>query len=186
MREGGQYRVNIQYQYLDREGRGLVFCSRFSAERLLQKGHLFASGDAKSSNTGMSYQYLPSGKKHLARSKHLHLARNIWQETSASFKESGHCLASQLLLRIEWSQLAHINSAACCLVGGPAVSQSQCRAAACSSDGHHPRLEKLWLMLALPRGPQAKGSATSAMNFELWIFSTISNFDAGGDDKLWI
>ena len=75
--EGGRSIFNIQYQYLDRGGRGLVFCSRFSAERLLQKGHLFASGDAKSSNTGMSYQYLPSGKKHLARSKHLHLARNI-------------------------------------------------------------------------------------------------------------
>ena len=97
--EGGSRSIfNIQYQYLDRGGRGLVFCSRFSAERLLQKGHLFASGD---SNTGMSYQYLPSGKKHLTR--------NI-------SKESGHCLASQLLLRIEWSQLAHINSAACCLV----------------------------------------------------------------------
>ena len=63
MREGGQYS-----QYLGRWGRGLVSCSRFSAERLLQKGHLFASGDAKSSNTGMLYQYLPSGKKHLARS----------------------------------------------------------------------------------------------------------------------
>ena len=58
---------NIQYQYLDRGGRGLVFCTT--------KGHLFASGDAKSSNTGMSSSYLPSGKKHLARSKHL--ARNI-------------------------------------------------------------------------------------------------------------
>ena len=75
--EGGRSIFNIQYQYLDRGGRGLVFCSRFSAGRLLQKGHLFASGDAKSSNTGISYQYLPSGKKHLARSKHLHLARNI-------------------------------------------------------------------------------------------------------------
>ena len=87
-----------------------------------------------------------SGKKQTSSSGKKHLTRNI-------SKESGHCLASQLLIRIEWSQLAHINSAACCLVGGPAVSQ--CRAAACSSDGHHPCLEKLWLMLALPRGPQA-------------------------------
>ena len=53
--EGGRSIFNIHYQYLGRGGRGLVSCSRFSAERLLQKGHLFASGDAKSSNTGMPY-----------------------------------------------------------------------------------------------------------------------------------
>ena len=29
--EGGRSIFNIQYQYLDRGGRGLVFCSRFSA-----------------------------------------------------------------------------------------------------------------------------------------------------------
>ena len=105
MREGGQYSI---FNYLGRGGRGLVSSSRFSAERLLQKGHLFASGDAKSSNTGMSYQYY-------------HLARNIWQEASGRdifiwHKTSGkkhqqgvRTLLSQLLLRIEWSQLAHIN-----------------------------------------------------------------------------
>ena len=104
MREGGQYSISIFGQ----RGAGLVSCSRFSAERLLQTGHLLASGGAKSSNTGMSYQYLPSGKKHLARSiwqKLLHLARNIWQETS---QQGVRTLLSQLLLRIEWSQLAHI------------------------------------------------------------------------------
>ena len=37
--EGARSIFNIQYQYLDRGGRGLVFCSRFPAGRLLQKGH---------------------------------------------------------------------------------------------------------------------------------------------------
>ena len=158
MREGGQYSISIFGQ----RGAGT---SRFSAERLLQKRHLFASGDAKSSNTDVISIFTiwqeTSGKKQTSSSGKKHLTRNI-------SKESGHCLASQLLLRIEWSQLAHINSAACCLVGGSAVSQSQCRAAAYSSDGHHPRLEKLWLMFALPKlQSRGKGSATSAMNFEL-------------------
>ena len=61
MREGDQYSIfNI---WAEGGGTSILY-SRLSAERLLQKGHLFASGDAKSSNTG------------------------------CHIKESGHCLAS--------------------------------------------------------------------------------------------